>query len=599
MYKLANLLLFLVVIGLPEKLSAGQLLAEHSSPYLRLHANDPVNWRVLDNKAIELAKKQQRLIFISSGYFACHWCHVMQQESFQDAAVAEVVNKNFVAIKLDREQHQAIDKQLLEFVRRVRGYAGWPLNVVLTPEGYPITGFVYLPRDEFIGVLNNVQTRWQQNPERLSELAHAAAETLSRSPAGRFTEIEAPTNERLMVEVRLQQDELQGGFGIQAKFPRVPLLLALFSQYRQQPDEALADFLRLTLEQMASKGLRDHINGGFFRYTTTPDWLIPHYEKMLVDNALLVTLFAEAEKLFPGQGYLQLATDTADAMKKLFFRDGLYRSSLSAVDQQGNEGAAYLWTEDQVKSALSNEKLQSIALHWFGFKTTASQAASMQLMPVVGDAALAKQFSLTQAELRKSLRAIREQLANVDKPVHALDDKALLGNNALAVSSLLGLAQYFPDDSSNPYAEHAMQLLGRIRKEFQIDRQWYRQSENGHGVPAELEDLAYLVQALWGEYQIRQDKAVLDELLVVLERCWTFYEEDQWRMARENVLPWHFAAAALPDTALPAPPAIVMKLTRAVRSLEPDALSEAPLNQAWENARRLLAEDVLGYASYW
>jgi len=269
-------------------------LAESPSPYLQMHAEDPVQWQIWDSNALKQAKKQERLIFISSGYFACHWCHVMQRESFQNPEISKILNRSFVAVKVDRELSSVVDQDLIDFVRKTTGHSGWPLQVILLPDGTPLFGFVYIPPERLRHLLLRLEKRWLDNPAEMSRLARNVVKELNEYNKILDQPNEDSNGNNLPVDKFLADaDMLSGGFGEQNKFPVTPHLLNGLSLYGVE-NELLKEFLTLTLDNMATLGLHDSVEGGFFRYTIDPDWSTPHFEKMLYDNAQLAQLYLRA-----------------------------------------------------------------------------------------------------------------------------------------------------------------------------------------------------------------------------------------------------------------------------------------------------------------
>ena len=245
-------------------------LAGHPSPYLALHANDPVDWQSWQAKVFAQARAGNRLVLVSVGYFSCHWCHVMQRESYRDAQVAALLNRHFIAVKVDRELEPDLDQRLLDFVKQVRGAAGWPLNVILTPAGYPLTGFTYLPRDNFLQLLERLDVEWRQNHVELSTSAREFFELSATNSQDQ--DLPHKLSADVMVDAFVAQtmqsaDQLAGGFGNSSKFPNVPQLDALLASQRHatKADEEVAEFIQLSLQAMAAGNLADHLNGGFFR----------------------------------------------------------------------------------------------------------------------------------------------------------------------------------------------------------------------------------------------------------------------------------------------------------------------------------------------
>ncbi len=256
-----------ILLLLSTQLAAGanQLLS-HPSPYLALHGKDPVHWQDWSAGVVEQAKRENKLIFISSGYFACHWCHVMQRESYQDERIAGLLNTYFIPVKIDRELEPALDAHLIDFVEKTRGTAGWPLNVFLTPDGYPLVGLTYSPPQPFEGLLRRLIATWVEKERELREIARSASEAMisDRPMADSQTPIDRDSLHVGLVTMALALgDEMEGGFGRQSRFPMSPQWRVLIERMQTRPDVKLLELVELTLEQMSTQGLRDHIGGGF------------------------------------------------------------------------------------------------------------------------------------------------------------------------------------------------------------------------------------------------------------------------------------------------------------------------------------------------
>jgi uncharacterized protein YyaL (SSP411 family) len=252
--------LLILIIGIAANpATAANQLAGHPSPYLALHAGDPVDWKPWQADEIDNARSGNRLIFVSVGYFSCHWCHVMQQESYQDAEIAKILNQKYVSIKVDRELEPDLDRRLIDFVEATRGAAGWPLNVFLTPAGYPVIGFTYLPRDDFARLLLQLDQQWQQDHVALAAAARDFFQTRMQDPGNQaFDAAQIPaTNliDAFVSQTMLAADELQGGIGNTSKFPNVPQLDALLAEISRNSklDPDVSDFVQLTLQAMATK----------------------------------------------------------------------------------------------------------------------------------------------------------------------------------------------------------------------------------------------------------------------------------------------------------------------------------------------------------
>jgi uncharacterized protein YyaL (SSP411 family) len=310
-------------------------MAQQPSAYLQLHAKDPVLWQPLNADTLALAQKTNKPLFLSIGYFACHWCHVAQAELYQNPQIADWVNAHYIPIKLDRETDLSADSALQEFSRWSGQPSGWPLHSLMTPEAAPLNQFGYQPAEEFLRHLKAFSQEWEQNAPALNRLAQAALQsyqTIQPSPQD------------------LHTDELLGGYGQTAKFPFTPGLIDALQRPALLEEER--DFLKLTLDAMQDGELHDRLWGGFFRYTTQSDWTVPHFEKMLADQALLIQAYLLASQVYENPAYLTLSDETlAFVFNEMGLAEGLYSGSLSALDPQGQDGGSYLFETNQLNQA--------------------------------------------------------------------------------------------------------------------------------------------------------------------------------------------------------------------------------------------------------
>ncbi|MFP4295204.1 MAG: thioredoxin domain-containing protein [Halothiobacillaceae bacterium] len=446
-------------------------LANDPSPYLQLHADDPIQWRAWSDDTLEEARRLDRPLLLSIGYFTCHYCHVMHRESFVDAGVAELLNEAFVPVKIDRELEPVLDAWMIEFVRRTRGVAGWPLNVVLTPEGLPFYGMTYAPRDLFQARMDAVAAQWARRPGRIRALAEAGIEQLEAPARTRVALAGQAAVTQLYRAVEAQMDGFEGGLGTQAKFPRTPLLLALLRLQDTSPDPAIGSWLRATLDAMATGGLRDGIRGGFFRYTVDPGWTHPHFEKMQYDNAQLALLYLEAARHFGAPFYRAVGFDTLDFLiAHTRGRDGLYQSALSALDADGHEGGDYLWSEAELERVLGADEAARVRQDW--------RWDGLEELPGLFPTAVPLDDPA------------RMRLADT-KGMPPADRKTLTGWNALVLAAL---AEAAVQPGGERFAGEALALAellwgrfdeqqGTLIRDARIDRLW-------------LEDYAYLAEAL-------------------------------------------------------------------------------------------------------
>ncbi|RMG56382.1 MAG: thioredoxin domain-containing protein [Gammaproteobacteria bacterium] len=526
-------------------LAAANSLADSPSPYLAMHGQDPVDWHDMrDTQALQKARRLGRPLFISSGYFACHWCHVMQRETYSDPEVARFINEHFVAFKLDRELDPVIDARLIRFVEYTQGTAGWPLNVVLTPEGYPFYGFTYLPKARFLDVMRQLATLWQDDREEIERLARGAAEELDRLTGA--AEKPLPHTPRSALKaaflkaVRASADRFEGGFGNSIKFPSVPQLEALLNLNAER------EFLATTLDVMQQRNLQDHLHGGFFRYSTDPGWHTPHFEKMLYDNAQLARLYLRAGRLLDRRDWQQTGLRTVEFARRWMRhpRDG-YIASLSAVDDQGHEGGFYLWTRAEVEAALTPRERAVLVRHWDYTAPPEFEEGNLppRIDPRTPDAAALGRIYRKLAEHARAHRKLPQ------------DDKRLIAWNALMLSALAECAASDTDCRSDGQA---------------LARWLAHQAGRPEGLPhaldsqdrpvgtATLEDHALLIAALddWMRAQPARRKA-LEPVRRRLARAarQRYLRPDGWLANDHPLLSGDRPRRHFPDTVLPSPTA--------------------------------------------
>jgi len=575
-------------------------LAGHPSPYLAMHGEDPVHWQLWNAATLRKARELNRPLLISIGYFSCHWCHVMQRESYRDPALAKLLNEHFIPVKVDRELEPALDAHLIEFVELTRGQAGWPLNVFLTPDGYPIAGIIYAPREHFYSILNDLRRRWEEDPQQLAGLAQKAIDEWAaiRSAAARQPSTATSFARSLKTQAALRQDELAGGFGHQNKFPMVPQLRALLWLSANRGDTSLDDFVRLTLDQMAQQGLHDLLGGGFFRYVTDPAWQVPHYEKMLYDNAQLAVLYLQAGDQFGSKRYRDIGRATLDFMLRDMRRnEGYFISSFSAVDDQGREGFYYLWDHASLQDALGDDALRVVEVAWFGKHAEASEYGKLprwQKSP----AQLSEELGQPQAQLEALLASARDTLLKVRSGrTLPADDKGLAAWNGLALSAL---AAGYAATSDERYARQAEQLVSYIASRLWDGKQLVRARVNGR-VLAEpsLEDYALVARGLW-DWSQQKPAAECDALVEKLVRsAWQrYYRDGRWVQSDTALIPMLEGRIASEDSPLPSASAAISYLSRAHPGLQSDPGIQKKLDAHLEQVRAHLGDAAFWYASY-
>lgn len=562
---MVTLLLQVCLFAAAPVQSANDLVG-NPSPYLAMHGQDPVHWHDWGPEVLAKARETNKPVFISSGYFACHWCHVMQRESYRNAEIAALLNRHFIAVKLDRELHPALDDYLIGFVERTTGRAGWPLNVFLTPEGYPLLGLTYATPADFETLLARVAEAWERQGPQLSDLARrAAAERVaedrgSTGPSGDSVE-PGDLASLLKTQALLIGDELTGGFGRQTRFPMAPNLDALLTLQSHTPDPSLASFLETTFDAMMRLGLRDHLGGGFFRYTVDPDWRTPHFEKMLYNQALLVPAYLRAAAVLSRPDYRSVAKETLDFMvAELRGRNGGFISSLSALDGKDIEGGYYLWHPTELNRLLTPDQRRLLALVW---RLEGAPPHEAGLLPLLGLdlAGAAEKLGLSLQEAQETLDQARSRLAAARaKRVLPRDSKQLAGWNGLALSAFAAGIRAFEDTE---YRRTAQGLRDVLVTELWDGKALHRAvSKNGWIGEATLEDYAFVALGLrdWGKLKGSQDDLALSQRLIRLS--WElFYRKDGWQLATESPLPGIPREKAFADSPLPSPAAVLIRLT--------------------------------------
>lgn len=540
--------LFILLLGLLLPVPSGAVplvnqLANHPSPYLALHGHDPVAWQEWNAATIARARRENKLLFVSVGYFACHWCHVMQRESYRNPQVAALLNRDFIPVKVDRELNTGLDDALQVFSARLQGAGGWPLNAFVTPEGYPAFAVLYVPPDAFRSLLSQLAARWGSDQAGIRRLVALAAPPPGEPPvdAPLTAARSAQAGEQFMAGVWQAADTLRGGFGQVSKFPMAPQLSALLDRQVRQPDARLAGFLRLTFDQMAARGMRDHIGGGFFRYTVDPDWDTPHFEKMLYDNAHLAMLYLRAASVLDQPRYREIARSTLGFMRdELRDASGGFYSSTSAVDAAGREGATYLWEPDELKRRLSPAACAAARRVW---RLDAPRGFAAGYLPAeyVPPTADERRLLADAARILYPLRRAR----SLPK-----DDKLNAGLNGLALSAFSQAIQLDP-----AYRQDADRLQRFLLTRLATGGRLVKAMAHGRILPhAELEDYAYVVQGLLDHADATGNRQSRERARQFAHTAWQlFWSGRGWKREAQPLLATLQPEPALDDGTLYSP----------------------------------------------
>jgi uncharacterized protein YyaL (SSP411 family) len=534
-----------------DPLARNRLDAE-ASPYLRQHADNPVNWQPWDETALERAREADRPIFLSVGYSSCHWCHVMAEESFEDDAVAARLNDSFVPIKVDREERPDLDSLYITVCQLVRGQAGWPLTVFCTPEGKPFFVGTYFPKEAkrdqpgFKQLVDHVAEAWTDPAER--EEIEARADQWTAAAKGELEAVpdagEAPDADFLDAaasDAVRRADRRHGGFGRGQKFPNPPRVDLLLRAADRTGTAEYRTVVRETLDAMAAGGLYDHLGGGFHRYCTDPEWVVPHFEKMLYDQAGLVRTFLAGAQLLGEDRYAEVAEGTLRFVERELRHDeGGFFATLDArstYEGQRVEGAYYVWTPEDVHAAIPDEVDADLFAGRYGvdetgnFEPEQEVAGAVESWTVLTESAsiaeLAAAHDLDESEVAARLATAREQARayRAERPRPPRDEKVLAGWNGLMISAFAeaGLVR------DERYAEVAAAALAFVRDRLwdgdRLARRWKDGDVNGVGY---LEDYAFLARGALHTYEATGDVAHLAFAIEVagglVDR---FYDADQ------------------------------------------------------------------------
>lgn len=479
-------------------------LINEQSPYLLQHAHNPVEWYPWGDEAFAQARAQNKPVLVSIGYAACHWCHVMERESFEDAAVAAYMNEHFVCIKVDREEHPDVDHLYMDAVQAISGAGGWPLNVFVTPERAPFYGGTYYPprpafnRPSWSQVLGRINEIWHENHDEVAAQAHQMIQHLRQASARITPGAQAGAAGELCRQAAggllAMADKEKGGFGNAPKFPGTMAISYLIEHYRYtRNEEALQQALR-SLDAMIAGGIYDQLGGGFARYSTDSEWLAPHFEKMLYDNALLVLSLCDAYLVRPDARYAEVIAETiAFAERELSNGAGGYTCALDA-DSEGVEGKFYTWTWDEWKAHSGDDS--GVAAKYFGISERGNWEHTNILHVTRSIPEIAANTGRAENEVKALISSVKLRLADARarRVRPATDDKSLLSWNALMNLALCRAAAVLQrDDYRQRAIDHMEWMLSAFRKDDSFLHVW---KAGVARIPAKLDDLAYLAQAM-------------------------------------------------------------------------------------------------------
>jgi len=509
--------------------SVSNLLIHESSPYLLQHAYNPVDWRPFGDEAFEEARRRNVPILISIGYSACHWCHVMEHESFEDADVAKIMNEHFVNIKVDREERSDVDQLYMQAVQMMTGHGGWPLNCFVMPDGSPFYGGTYFPKDKWSALLMNLSRLWNEQPDKVKSYATELTEGLHKSELLLTVEKEQIAfNHAVLKESvsrwKTRMDTVEGGPDKAPKFPLPNNYLFLLRYAVLEKDEDLLRQVELTLRKMAFGGIYDQLHGGFCRYSTDRLWKVPHFEKMLYDNAQLVSLYLEAFQLTGNLLYKKVAKEVLAFVEQEWWQeDGYFFSALDA-DSDGEEGKYYVWTREDLMDLLG-DRYGVFSGYYLINDTSYWEHGNYILMRNEDMSGLLTEKGWTLAELEKEIEIckdiLKQEVRSRIKP--GLDDKMLSAWNAMMCSAFAQAAVILEDAH---YKDIAVRNATFI-KEKMVDARGILQRTYKNGkarITGFLEDYVLVAEAWMEVYLLTKDEAWLKESERLTEKALKDFE---------------------------------------------------------------------------
>ena len=575
-------------------------LTQETSPYLLQHANNPVHWKAWNSKTLTTAKEKKKLILVSIGYSACHWCHVMEHESFENLEIAEVMNQHFINIKVDREERPDVDAIYMKAVQLMTGRGGWPLNVVCLPDGKPVWGGTYFRKNDWINTLEQLQELFQNQPEKMLAYAnklHEGIESLGLSKNEKG-EINVTVLESFLSKWEKSFDWEYGGYAKAPKF-MMPSNYQFLLQYSfLTQNEKLVEYVNLTLTKMAFGGIFDTIDGGFSRYSVDVKWHVPHFEKMTYDNGQLLSLYANAYKLTKNELYKEIIEKTTTFIEKEWFTNlGGFYSALDADsnnrENQLEEGAFYVWTTEELKS-LINDDFELFCLvfnindfgHWEHGNYVLIQKESLAIISKEQNISL-DQLKLKKKNWEKTLYHYREKRA---KP--RLDDKCLTSWNAIM---LKGFVESFKALENENYLK-----IAKKNAHFILEKLWSSDGNLFHSYKNEkatingfLEDYAFVIDAFIALYEATFEETWLEHAKNLTNYCLDHFYDETKQLFRftsdldESLIVAHFETE---DNVIPA--------SNSVMAENLFKLSVYFENSYYEKVARLMLEQVLPSIDY-
>ena len=509
-------------------------LIHESSPYLLQHAHNPVNWVSWSDEVFRQAKLQNKMVLVSVGYSACHWCHVMEHECFEDEEVAALMNKFFICIKVDREERPDVDQVYMTAVQLMTQKGGWPLNCFTLADGRPIYGGTYFPKEQWMHILKSLQHTFENDREKVEEYAEHLHQGVQNSELINVAKNSEQFSEEKLHELVLRWsrnfDSMEGGDSRAPKFP-LPNNYEFLLQYGvKYQNEKVLNHVELTLDKMAMGGIYDQVGGGFSRYSVDMLWKVPHFEKMLYDNGQLLVLYSEAYKYFKKPVYKRIVFQTiAWLQNEMLTKDGAFYSALDA-DSEGDEGKFYCWNKEEMLQVLGDD------YSWVSDFYNLNQRGYWEeekyiLLRTESDKSFAQKMNWSSEEFESKISKINQQL--LDERSHRIrpgtDDKCLTSWNAMAIKGLCAAYSSFGEEEFL----HLALKNARWIVQYQITNDWklFRTYKNGNStIDGFLEDYAHVISAFIALYEVTFDSEWLEKAIQLTEITLKEFHDEKSKM---------------------------------------------------------------------
>ncbi|MBT8262567.1 MAG: thioredoxin domain-containing protein [Bacteroidia bacterium] len=512
-------------------------LIHETSPYLLQHAHNPVNWKAWNEETLNLAKAEKKLIILSVGYAACHWCHVMEKESFEDSTVAAVMNDNFINIKVDREERPDVDQIYISAVELMTGRAGWPLNVITLPDGRPVWGGTYFRKEDWIKSIEKIQELYEDEPQKLIEYADRLEEGIKSMDLVTFNtgDVDFVNYDSSMLIENWSRnfDNRFGGYNRAPKFMMPNNYHYLLRNAVANQDKDLLEYVTLTLDKMAYGGVYDHIGGGFARYSTDDRWHVPHFEKMLYDNAQLVSLYSDAYAITKNPLYQEIVRETLTFIKEeLTHESGAFYSSLDADSEtetgELEEGAYYIYSKTELEALLGSDF--ELFKSYYNINSFGKwENDHFVLIRTKSDQEITEEFSISYEVLESKKKNWKSMLLEYrnQRPRPRLDDKSLTSWNGLMLKGYVDAYKVFQNEG---YLEVALKNARFIiENQLQPSGALYHNYKDGRStINGYLEDYAAVIESFIALYEVTLDEKWLGYSVDLADYCFEkFYNSDK------------------------------------------------------------------------